>query len=64
LAGSEDFLRGDTILYRYGATISWETAERRSRLLSAAFAASLVAHAILLALHFKIPERLRVDRPS
>jgi protein TonB len=56
-------LRGDTILYRYG-TISWETAGRRSRLLTASFAASLVVHAILLALHFRIPERLRIDRPT
>ena len=56
-------MRGENILYRHGS-ISWESAERRSRLVYVSFAASLVVHAILLALHFRIPERQRIDRPT
>jgi protein TonB len=63
LTSIEAHLRGHTTIYAPALTAAWETAERRSRLLAGSLVASLLVHATLLALHFKIPDRLRIDKP-
>jgi len=59
-------LHGEIATYAYGPRrqASGERIERRPRLLIGSFFASLVVHAILLSVHFSIPDRLRFDRPN
>lgn len=59
-------MHGEIATYAYGPRrqASGERIERRPRLLIGSFFASLVVHAILLSVHFSIPDRLRFDRPN